>query len=219
MTEPANKAGIVFFVDSFSWPKKKTPLHLEYDDIDKWLFDKIAFNEVLGLNTHYHLYFDFDSISNTDEYQEVNNWLQSVSEIFGPYTIGGYTNSELFAMETGLRLFKEGEHFCSIHVIYYTTKILGTDIQEIMKHNKKIGFEYNVHRLCDPNVYKLNSRQLFRHSLSNKIFGQGNVGNKNNHGNLLNCAKPSQHIVQIKGDEKEITREEWSKSFHQKGRR
>ena len=216
MTEPANKAGIVLFVDSFSWPKKKSPLQINYDAIDKWLFDKSSFNEVLGLDTHYHLYFDFDSISNDEEYQDVLNWLESLKDVFGPYTIGGYTNSDVFAMETGLRLFKDGEHFCSIHVIFYTTKIQGSDIQEIMKHNKKTGFEYNVHRLCDPNVYKLNSRQLFRHSLSNKIFGSNDAGNKLNHGNLLNCAKPSQHIVQIKGDEKEITRDDWLKVFHKK---
>ncbi|KAK8885512.1 hypothetical protein M9Y10_040961 [Tritrichomonas musculus] len=71
MTEPANKAGIVFFVDNFSWSKKKTPLQLDYDAIDKCLSDKSSFNEVLGFDTHCHLYFDFDSISNDEEYQDV----------------------------------------------------------------------------------------------------------------------------------------------------
>ena len=84
MTEPANKAGIVLFVDSFSWPKKKSPLQINYDAIDKWLFDKSSFNEVLGLDTHYHLYFDFDSISNDEEYQDVLNWLESLKDVFGP---------------------------------------------------------------------------------------------------------------------------------------
>ena len=93
-------------------------------------------------------------------------------------------------------------------MIFYTTKIKGSDIQKILKHNKKAGFDYNVLRLCDPNVYKLNSKQLFRLSLSNKIFSSNDVGNKFNHWNLLHCAKPSQHIVQIKGDEKGITKKE-----------
>ncbi|KAK8871052.1 hypothetical protein M9Y10_008965 [Tritrichomonas musculus] len=67
MTEPANKAGIVFFVDSFSWSKKKTPLQIDYDAIDKSLFDKSSFNEVLGLDTLNHLYFD----SKNMQYKEV----------------------------------------------------------------------------------------------------------------------------------------------------
>ncbi len=216
MLEQGKKTGFVYFVNCFTWPKKKQPLPLEYDSIDKWFFNQIAFIEVLGYDTHYHLYFDFDSISSIEEYDDVINWLNSLTEIFGPYSIGGYTNSIELEKKTKLKRYENNEHFCSIHVIFYTTKIKGTDIQEIMKYTKKTGFDYNVHRLCDPNVYKLNSRQLFRHSLSNKIYGENDVNNKMIAGSILDEKLPSQQIVQIRGIEKEITRDEWLKVFHKK---
>ena len=215
-TDIVKKTGSIFFIDCFAWPKKKIPLQIDYNDIDTWLFEKIPLNEVLCYDSHYHLYFDFDSISSEEDYQKVLNWLDSLTETFGPYTIGGYTNSETLAEKTGLRYYPEGDHFCSIHTIYYTTKIKGKELQEIMKYSKKGGFEYNINEFCDPNVYKLESRQLFRHALSNKISSQGDPSNKLNHGNLLNNALPSQHVVQIKGDEKEIPREVWSKVFQKK---
>ena len=211
MTDSEKHPGCVYFINCFAWSKKKIPLELEYDVIDKWFWNKIPFNEVLGFDIFYHLYFDFDSISSVEEFDDVKKWLDSLTDIFGPYSIGGYTKSQELEVKTGLKRIEDADHFCSIHVIFYTTKIKGTEIQEIMKY--KSGFEYNVHRLCDPNVYKLGTRQIFRHALSNKIYGPGDERNKMIAGCLMDKKTPSQHIVQIRGFEKEIPREEWSKVF------
>ena len=56
-------------------------------------------------------------------------------------------------------------------------------------------------------------RQLFRHVLSDKIFKVNDEKNKLNRGLLANEAKPSQHIVQIRGNEPIIDESKWSKVF------
>lgn len=86
------------------------------------------------------------------------------------------------------------------------------DLMLIMKHNNKKGFSTEgIHHLCDSNVYKLNTRQAFRHSLSNKIFNANKIEIRS--GNILNDLPPSTQIVQIRGNEKLITKKEWSKHF------
>lgn len=71
----------------------------------------------------------------------------------------------------GFRYIEGDPHFLSMHVVYYETMILATDLQRIMKHTAKKGYECkNVHHLCDPGVYKITTWQLFRHVLSDKFF-------------------------------------------------
>ena len=78
----------------------------------------------------------------------------------------------------GFRRYDEGEHWLSMHVVFYETRISTLDLQTIMKHTEKKGFHtIGVHELCDPSVYRLVSkvktqttRQLFRHVLADKIY-------------------------------------------------
>ena len=79
--------------------------------------------------------------------------------------------------------------------------------------------------MCDANVYKLVSskenqtvRQCMRHVLSNKIFTTDKSNkmfnnNKANYGVIINNTKPSQQIVQVRGNERLITKNDWSKVF------
>lgn len=100
------------------------------------------------------------------------------------------------------------------------------DLTSIMKHTNKSGFlTKGVHCLCDPNVYNLVSKkkgetitQKFRHVLSRKIYTLNEKDkdfNKNraNYGFIINDTKPSQQIIQIKGNEKVVSKDEWSKVF------
>ena len=123
-----------------------------------------------------------------------------------------------------------------MHAVFYETMISTQDLVQIMKHTEKTGFLTDgVNRFCDANVYKLVSRsatssglsknatqtvrQCFRHVLSDKIFTTATNNpkrsdNKANHGVIINNTKPSQQIVQIRGDEKLIDKSQWSKVFH-----
>ena len=227
------------------------PLEITFDEVDKYDFNNKSFIEFIISQDYVHLYFDFDSMLNYDEKKKeeenkkngvdeiivdddeklkrlngVIEWLDSLKRVFGEYSIGGYTDNEEVFNKYHLRLYPEGHHYVSIHVVYYQTMISTKDLVEIMKWTSKNGFQtIGVHELCDYNVYSLVSRkenettrQLFRHVLSNKIYQtdknkKGFEQNKANHGFIINNTKPSQQIVQVRGDERIVSKEEWSKVF------
>lgn len=199
------------------------PQRISFDDVDKYDFNN-GFIEYLISEDFVHLYFDFDSISTDDELSDVFDWLDSLKSVFGEYSFGGYTDNCQIANDFGFKLIPDGNHFVSMHAIYYQTRISTNDLQLIMKHTDKRGFHTKgIHKLCDPNVYRLVSkrdnqttRQLFRHVLSNKIMKSNDPGNKMNAGYLVN-AKPYQHIVQIRGNEPIISKSQWSKLFELPG--
>ena len=203
----------------FNRPNNFRPKEIKFDDVDSYDFSK-GFTEFLISEEYVHLYFDFDSISNEDEFLDVFDWLEKLKDVFGPFSYGGYCNNE--EMEAmGFRRYDEGEHYLSMHVVFYETCISTKDLQMIMKHTAKKGYSTKgVHKLCDPNVYKLVSkkegqtvRQLFRHVLSDKIYKVGDEKNKLNHGFICEDLKPSTQIVQVRGNEKVIEENEWKKLF------
>ena len=208
---------------SFNKPNNFKPKTISFDEINNYDFTK-GFNEFLISEDYVHLYFDFDSIKNEDEFIDVYGWLESLKEIFGDFSYGGYTDNQEIADNYGFRFYPEGKHFLSIHVVFYETKISTKDLVEIMKHTQKKGFAMEgVHKLCDPNVYKLVSkrenqttRQVFRHVLSDKIFKPNDPQNKQNHGFICENKTPDTQIIQVRGNERLITKDEWQKLFYLK---
>ena len=206
--------------DTFMTKRKgDAPKTISFDEIDHYDFNK-GFIEYLISEEYVHLYFDFDEIQSTNELEEVLVWLADLTDTFGEFTYGGYTNNEKVA-EYGFRLYPEGNHFLSMHVIFPETRISTRDLQTIMKHDSKKGYlTQGIHPRCDPNVYKLVAkkpnetvRQLFRHVLSDKIFAPGSDQNKLNHGCLIDDESPSRHIIQIRGDEPIVAKSEWMNLF------
>ena len=204
----------------FCRPNNYTPKQISFDDVDKYDFNN-GFTEFLISEEYVHLYFDFDSINSRDQLIDVLKWLKSLEPVFGKYSVGGYTDDESIAEEFQFRYFKEGNHFVSMHTVFYTTAISTKDLVAIMKHTEKKGYSTKgIHNLCDSNVYKLVSkkdgqtiRQLFRHVLSDKIFKPNDQNNKQNHGKICNNLAPSTQIVQVRGNETIIEKNEWSKLF------
>ena len=207
-------------------PNNYKPLMISFDEVDKYDFSSNSFIEYIKSVDFVHLYFDFDSISTMDELGDVIEWLDSLKEVFGSYSIGGYTNDVDVNKKYKLRLFIEGNHYASVHVVFYETMISTADLTDIMKYTKKTGFiTKGVHKLCDPNVYNLVAKkegetitQKFRHVLSRKIYSLDKnnkdfTKNKANYGFIVNDTKPSNQIVQIKGNERIILKEEWMKVF------
>ena len=223
-------------------PNNSKPLEISFDDVDKYDFSKHAFIEYIISQEYVHLYFDFDDILTNDEkankteinddikaerVSEIFTWLDSLKPVFGEYSVGGYTDNEAIHSKHGFRLYPEGKHYISMHAVFYQTMISTNDLVSIMKHTDKAGYlTAGVNRFCDANVYKLVSknanqtvRQCFRHVNSDKIFTNASnhpkySDNRANHGVIINNTKPSQQIVQIRGDEKIVDESQWSKVFH-----
>ena len=227
---------------------------ISFDDIDKYDFNSHSFIEVIKSPDYVHLYFDFDSLLTLEEKQRekdnknkaineiiitddeqlkrfdtVIQWLGSLKPVFGEYSLGGYTSNEDIKNKYHLRLYKEGNHFISVHVVYYQTMLKASELEEIMKHTAKQGFIYDgINQFADPNVYSIvkhdngkGGTRKFRHVLSDKIFTTNkndkyNKSNKSNHGFIINDLKPSTQIIQVRGDEKIINRNEWSNLFKQR---
>ena len=112
---------------------------ISFSDVDDYDFNQ-GFIEFLISEDYVHLYFDFDSISNEVEFEEVLTWLSELSETFGKFTIGGYTDNETMSNSYGFRLYPRGNHFLSMHVVFPETRISTTDLSLIMKHDSKNGY-------------------------------------------------------------------------------
>ena len=219
---PAKRERKIKYDVAFNRPNNFIPQEISFDEIDSYDFSK-GFTEFLISEDYVHLYFDFDSIKTEDEFLDVWSWLDSLKKVFGSYSYGGYCDNE--EMESyGFRRFDEGNHYLSMHAVFYETCISTFDLQAIMKHTEKKGFSTKgIHRLCDPNVYKLvskkqgqKSRQCFRHVLSDKIYKIGDERNKMNHGTICEKLPPSSQIIQIRGSEPIIGKIEWSSLFELK---
>lgn len=94
----------------FARPNNFQPKLISFNNIDNYDINK-GFNEFLISEEYVHLYFDFDSIKTTEELDDVINWLNSLKEVFGEYSFGGYTDNESIANNYGFRYYKEGNHF------------------------------------------------------------------------------------------------------------
>ena len=123
--------------------KGSVSLWATHDKVDNLNFDAMvekgkSFVEFLIKPEYVHLYLDIDDAKTLEDYLRFKAWLIPVSEVFGKYSIGGYTNSEEFAKE-GFRLWKESEKVLSLHVVFYETCISSNDLMEIMKYTIKEG--------------------------------------------------------------------------------
>ena len=191
---------------------------ITHEAVDKLDFNNLRKNgkslvEFLIKPEYVRFYIDVDEVNNVEEYLKFRLWLESLSSVFGKYSIGGYTNSEQFA-NYGFRLWPESEKTLSLHVVFYETCISSVDLMDIMKQKNYKFINYDVNPLCDGNVYKLNARQAFRHVLTDKIYSKKDDDKyKPNHGFILNNDKPSTQIITVRGGEPIITKELWLKVF------
>ena len=203
---------------SFNLPGNAKLLEISHKDVNDYDFTKYSFNEFIIAPDYVHPYFDFDSIQSEEQYLSVIDWLDSLTDVFGDYSIGGYTNNQEISDKYGYRFIDGDKHYLSLHVVYFQRKISAKDMMRIMKRTEKKGFEYNgVHELCDANVYKLETRQVFRHVLSDKIFSLKNPSqNKANHGTIIKNNAAANQIIQIRGDEPLITEESVKERFTKK---
>ena len=170
-----------------------------------------CFLEVIDTQNEYiHPYMDFDGcvgdaddsnnhIKNIDDYNKVIDWLNTLSEIFGEYSVCGYTNDEQTSSQTHLAYIKKSAKYISFHVVFYTVKVLSKHFKEWINITVKSG----VMPFLDANVYKFTTgRQLMRHGLTNKKIGKNRSITK---GLITNTSlDATSQIITIRGDEPEV---------------
>ena len=154
----------------------RTPDTISHEEVNDYDFENEAFLEVLKKPDEVRLYFDVDELNDEEDYQQPLAWLSKVSEVFGPYSIGGYSNDRDFADKFGFRFIDGEQHYLSAHIVFYETKIKADELITITEHKYKSFVNHEVNEFVDHNVYKLSSRQLFRHVLSGKFYKPGDIG-------------------------------------------
>ena len=226
--------GYTMNISNKNWLKE-----ISFEGVNKFDFKNYGFNEYIIGQGYVHPYFDFDDISNEEDTADAIEWLDSLTPLFGDYSLGGLTTSESLANAFGFRYVEKDKHYISMHAVFYQTAIDVNDLVRIMHHTTVKGFSMNgVNKFCDSAVYKIamkengkESRQLFRHVMSDKRVkvpprekGQTDdeyrqavlaydSGNRDNHGYIINGDTPDKQIVQVRGGERIIEEWEWSKYF------
>ena len=189
---------------------------LKREDVNTFKFQETGFFENLKGLEFVRPYFDFDELSSREEYDEVVDWLDSLSEIFGEYSLAGYTD-DVEMSELGFRFNPEGNHFLSVHAVFYTVRIKQNELAQIMRWTEKKGFtSVTVNKHCDHEVYKTqDKRQLMRMMLSPKWLHPPekdvNGENKDNWGYILRLKKPETQIITPAGDERVVGLDDWDK--------
>lgn len=187
------------------------------EKFDRYNFNKNSFIEQL---IHYkdqplyvHLFFDFDDISSTTEYEELIKWLDSLKSVFGDYSIGGYCNNDEMAA-FGYKLIATATKYASLHVAFYQTAINADEIRLMCKKSTKgmwSKIDESIYTIQNPT--KDTQKQAMRFVLSNKVYGRRNMPDVEAAGNILGEKMPHTCTYQVWGGERIVSREEWSKIF------
>ena len=138
--EEEQEPTIQYVLQIIDTKKKDYIKTIKYSDIDEYDFNN-HFLECIKNPTFVHPYFDFDSIETKEEYEEVIDWLDSLKETFGNYSIGGYTNNnELFG--DLYKYIENANHVLSLHAVYYEKKIKADIFIELMKQQNGVFILY-----------------------------------------------------------------------------
>ena len=137
------------------------PFEVSWKAINDHDFAHIPFFEALISPTFVLLYFDFDEIATDEELYDVLEWLDNVAKVFGKHNYGGYSNDESIAKEIGFRYIANDKHYVSMHVIYYETRISASDLQMIMSHTAKGGYNIGDNFLVESSLIMLNEEELY----------------------------------------------------------
>lgn len=163
---------------------------------------EIGLFEIYGDNEFCHLFFDVDHIENETEINEMIEYFNKLSEKFGNYSIGCYTNDEYVADKLKITFIDESEKFFSAHVIFYQSKISKSTFKKWFKTTDKY---IDVSTWRDILNYK---QRIMRHPISNKVYSNkieyraGSVVD-----NEFKPLNNSTNLINLIGDEFEITDE------------
>ena len=197
------------FIKNLTTPKSQGYETITHDEVNSYDFINETFNELLINPDTVRPYFDFDGfvpgkqaheahpeqhIKNYEEYKQLIKWLDEVaSKDFGKYSLCGYTKDKSMSKMFGLKYNPKNPHFVSVHVVFYTVKIKPDVLLKwIESHKSSCPF-------LDDDVYKLKSRQAFRHGMSDKLIGNElTITSGSIYGNL----PPETQIITPKGNER-----------------
>ena len=136
-----------------------------FDDITEDLLHE-GFVEIISGQDRVHLYFDFDDIS-TEQFDKVVEVIDNkLVDVFGLYSIAGYSNDEKVAKRYDLKFIPEAKKRLSVHIVFYEKCVAASELEFIMK--SKLASKFWGFDGIDGSVYTLSTSHTFRHMLSPK---------------------------------------------------
>ena len=122
----------------------RTPETISHEEVNNYDFEDEAFLEVLKKPDEVRLYFDVNELNDEEDYKQLLAWLNKVSEVFGPYSIGGYSNDRDFADKFGFRFIEGEQHYLRAYIVFYGIKIKADELITIMEHKYKTFINHEV---------------------------------------------------------------------------
>lgn len=179
------------YIDGF----KKS--HSEYKSVGE-----IGLFEIYGNDEFLHLFFDVDHITNKQEIDDMINYFNGLSQFFGNYSMGCYTNNDVIAEELNINFQDESDKFFSAHIVFYESKISKQIFKKYFKPNDLYTDDSTWKDILNGN------ERLMRHPISDKVWK--NKLEPRFSSIVDNKWKPLQNstqLINIRGDEFEITDE------------
>ena len=194
----------------------KTLKKINKNDFDRYNFNKSFIEQIIHYKDqplYVHLFFDFDDIDDTTEYEKLIEWLDSLKPVFGDYAIGGYCNNEEMAAY-GYKLIATATKYVSLHAAFYQTAIDADEMRLLGRKSTKgmwPKIDESIYTIQNPT--KDTQKQAMRFVLSNKVYGSKDKPDVEAAGNILGEKLPHTCTYQVWGGERIVSREEWSKIF------
>ena len=226
--EQANIKPVIQWVDSV-----KVSLNQKNDRIKEMTHEELKVMPASQLNNmlmyewvpdkFVRLYFDFDlkpdELSNLevpDAISRIFKTIDELSKVFGPNSYGGYTTNEEVADAYDIRYYEQEMKTLSLHVVFYTTKVLRSDLFNLKEQLEHLP-EKDKNELVpgvDWSVYKEpGKRQLFRHVMARKEDKEQNYKVIDTCGHIAEGKTPDTQAIAPNGNEKLIADEEIIKAF------
>ena len=160
---------------------QKYPNHKLIDHSDFEKFDlSNGFIEFNGLDIsidgkkyaqkYIRLYFDIDCESESKDeameyYNDAIKFMNEIKFTFGEFAVCGYSNNNEIASEINCKYNKHADKILSLHIVFFETCLLITDLLKLIDANK-----YIIPEWVDKSVYKIEQRRAFRHGKSPKFI-------------------------------------------------
>ena len=221
--EQANIKPVIRYISFYQERVIQEMTHEELKAMNSKQLNKMIMNEYVP-DEFMRLYFDLDvkpsDMSNEEVPDTISKIFKTIDEklkaTFGAYSYGGYTTNEAVADEYDIRYFEQERKTLSLHIVFYESKVLHSDLHKVMNLLKRLP-KAIINELMpgfDVSVYKEpGKRQLLRHVMTNKADDKHMNKTIEAWGTIAEGKTPDTQAVTPNGTEKLVTYDELIKAF------
>lgn len=220
--EHANIKPVIRYISFYQERVIQEMTHEELKAMNSKQLNKMIINEyVPDESMRFPLDLDIkpSEVSNKEVPNAITRIFETINErlttTFGPYSYGGYTTNKTVADDYDIRYFVQERKTLSLHIIFYKSKVLRSDLYKVMNLLKRLSKAIINEFLpgFDVSVYKEpGKRQLLRHVMTNKANENGRE-TIDAWGTIAEGKTPDTQAVTPNGTEKLVTYDEIIKAF------